>query len=170
LKERKETVNHYTIHSAVRIGHINLKVTDIDCALSFYCDVLGFQVRTRVAHHGGMVVLGTGERDLSLALMPLPSQAASLSSPNSVGLDHVAFRYPSLRELARAYRNLRDCGITLAEAKDYGTNKSLYCSDPDGNGLELYWQASLEAGQLPSQNKLLDLVDLLAELDTPEPR
>src|SRR5260370_1322827 len=93
---------------------------------------------------------------------------------SATGLHHVGFRDPSRGELAGAYGHLSECGIALPEATDYGTSQSLHCSDPDGNGIELYWQAPLAEGQppsqqLPSQHKPLDLARLLAELDTPEP-
>jgi catechol 2,3-dioxygenase len=159
-------MEQYTIASATHIGHANLRVTDLDRALSFYRDVLGFQVQA-TPRGGTMVVLGANESSLDLALTALPGGSPPPS--NCTGLDHLAFRYPSRRELARAYRQLRECGIALTEATDYGTNQSLYCSDPDGNGVELYWQVPLEEGQLPSQHKPLDLARLLAELDTPEP-
>jgi catechol 2,3-dioxygenase len=159
-------MNTYTMPSATHIGHANLRVADLDRALSFYRDVLGFRVRA-FPQAGKMVVLGASDRSLDLALMALPG--GSPPPANSTGLDHLAIRYPSRSELARAYRRLLDGGIALTEATDYGTNQSLYCSDPDGNGIELYWQAPLEEGQLPSQNKPLDLAHLLAELDTPEP-
>lgn len=157
-------MNTYTISSATHIGHANLKVADLDRAVSFYRDVLGFRVRA-FPLGGKMVVLGASDRSLDLALMALPG--GSPPPANSTGLHHLAFLYPSRRELARAYRRLLDCGITLTEATDYGTNQSLYCSDPDGNGVELYCQAPLEAGQLPSQHQPLDLARLLAELDQP---
>jgi catechol 2,3-dioxygenase len=158
-------MEYYTIASATHIGHANLKVADLDCALSFYRDVLGFQVRA-TPRGGEMVVLGSSGSSLDLALTALPG--GSPPPANATGLDHLALRYPSRRELARAYRRLLECGIRLLEATDYGTNQSLYCSDPDGNGIELYWQAPLEEGQLPSQHKPLDLARLLAELDTLE--
>jgi catechol 2,3-dioxygenase len=164
-KERKETMEKYTIASATHIGHANLKVADPERALSFYRDVLGFQVRA-TPRGGEMVVLGASGSSLDLALMALPG--GSPPPANCTGLDHLALRYPSRRELARAYRRLNECGIALTEATDYGTNQSLYCSDPDGNGIELYWQAPLQVGQFPSQHKPLDLASLLAELDTPE--
>jgi catechol 2,3-dioxygenase len=166
LKRKEKTMEHYTIAPTTHIGHANLRVADLGRALSFYRDVLGFQVRA-TPRGGEMVVLGASERSLDLALMAL---AGSSPPPaNSTGLDHLAFCYPSRRELAHAYRRLRECGIALTEATDYGTNQSLYCSDPDGNGIELYWQAPLQEGQLPSQHKPLDLARLLAELDAPEP-
>jgi catechol 2,3-dioxygenase len=155
----------YSISPATHIGHANLYVADLERALSFYRDVLGFQVRA-FPIGGRMVVLGASEKSLDLALMALPG--GSPPPVNSTGLHHLAFRYPGRRELARAYQHLRECGIALTEATDYGTNQSLYCSDPDGNGVELYYQVPLEEGQLPSQNKPLDLVQLLEELDTPE--
>jgi catechol 2,3-dioxygenase len=164
-------MNPYTMPSATHIGHANLKVADMERALSFYRDVLGFRVRA--APRGGeMVVLGTSERSLDLALTALPGGSPPPS--NCTGLDHLALRYPSRRELARVYRRLRECGIAMMEATDYGPNVSLYCSDPDGNGIELYWQAPLEEGQppsqqLPTQHKPVDLASLLAELDTREP-
>lgn len=158
-------MEHYTIASTTHIGHANLRVADLGRALSFYRDVLGFRVRA-TPRGGEMVVLGASESSLDLALMALPG--GSPPPANSIGLDHLALRYPSRRELARAYRRLCECGIRLQEATDYGTNLSLYCSDPDGNGVELYWQAPLGEGQLPSQHEPLDLERLLAELDTLE--
>ena len=159
-------MEHDTIASTTHIGHANLRVADLDRALSFYRDVLGFRVRA-FPQGGKMVVLGTSGSSLDLALMALPG--GSPAPANATGLDHLAFRYPSRRELARAYRQLLDCGITLTEATDYGTNQSLSCSDPDGNGVELYWQAPLEEGQLPPGHQPLDLTRLLAELDeTPD--
>lgn len=158
-------MNPYTIASATHIGHANLKVADLERALSFYRDVLGFQVRA-TPRGGEMVVLGSSRSSLDLALMALPG--SSTPPANSTGLDHLALRYPSRRELARAYQHLRECGIALTEATDYGTNQSLYCSDPDGNGIELYWQAPLAEGQLPTLHKPLDLARLLAKLDTRE--
>jgi catechol 2,3-dioxygenase len=159
-------MENYTIASTTHIGHANLRVADLDRALSFYRDVLGFRVRA-YPQSGKMVVLGANDSSLDLALMALPGGRPAPST--CTGLDHLAFRYPSRRELARAYRQLLTCGITLQEATDYGTNQSLYCSDPDGNGVELYWQAPLEEGQLPSKHQPLDLERLLAELDQPEP-
>ncbi len=164
-------MNTYTMPSATHIGHANLKVADMDRALSFYRDVLGFRVRA-TPRGGEMVVLGASERSLDLALTAL--SGGSPPPSNCTGLDHLALRYPSRRELARAYRRLCECGIALTEATDYGPNVSLYCSDPDGNGIELYWQPPLEEGQqpsqqLPSQHKPVDLASLLAELDAPEP-
>jgi|SRR5579862_9118055 len=158
-------MSNYTISSATHIGHANLYVADLERALSFYRDVLGFRVRA-TPMGGRMVALGTSERSLDLALMTQPG--GTPPHANSTGLHHLAFLYPSRRELARAYQQLCDCGITLTDATDYGTNQSLYCSDPDGNGVELYYQAPLAEGQLPSQNKPLDLARLLEELDTPE--
>jgi len=164
-------MENYTLSSATHIGHANLKVADLERALSFYRDILGFRVRA-TPRGGEMVVLGASERSLDLALMALAG--GSPPPATATGLHHLAFRYPSRRELARAYRHLSECGIALTEATDYGTSQSLHCSDPDGNGIELYWQAPLAEGQppsqqLPSQHKSLDLARLLAELDTPEP-
>ncbi len=119
-------MNTYTMPSATHIGHANLKVVDLDRALSFYRDVLGFCVRA-TPRGGDMVVLGASERSLDLALLALPG--GSPPAANATGLDHLALRYPSRRELARAYRRLSECGIRLTEATDYGTNQSLSCSD-----------------------------------------
>ncbi len=164
-------MENYTLSSATHIGHANLKVADLERALSFYRDILGFRVRA-TPRGGEMVVLGASERSLDLALMALAG--GSPPPATATGLHHLAFRYPSRRELAHAYRHLSECGIALTEATDYGTSQSLHCSDPDGNGIELYWQAPLAEGQppsqqLPSQHEPLDLARLLAELDTPEP-
>ncbi len=141
-------MNLYTMPSATHIGHANLKVADMDRALAFYRDVLGFRVRA-TPRGGEMVVLGASERSLDLALTAL--SGGSPPPSNCTGLDHLALRFPSRRELARAYRRLSECGIALTEATDYGPNVSLYCADPDGNGIELYWQAPWKKdNRLPS--------------------
>src|SRR5437762_1773000 len=105
-KKGTRTMENYTIASATHIGHANLRVADLDRALSFYRDVLGFQVRA-FPRGGQMVVLGASQSSLDLALMVLPG--GSKTPSNCTGLDHLAFRYPSRRSLARAYRQLLDC-------------------------------------------------------------
>ncbi len=161
-------MSKFSIHPATRIGHLNLKVIDMERALAFYCDVLGFRVR-RYRQGSQLAFLGAGESSFDLALVAIKSQQEVPSSPAASGLDHFAIRYPSRRNLAHAYQHLLECGVELREATDHWIAESLYFDDPDGNLVEIYWERPPEYwfeadGQIRSQLKPLDLADLLAEL------
>lgn len=165
-------MSKFTIHPAARIGHVNLKVADMGRALAFYCNVLGFRIR-RYRPGGRLAFLGAGESSFDLALSTATSQGGSPSPVGSTGLDHIAIRYPSRQDLARAYRHLLACGVELREATDHWIAKSLYFDDPDGNQVEIYWERPPECwfevdGQIRSQLKPLDLATLLTELNEPE--
>jgi catechol 2,3-dioxygenase len=166
-------MSKYVIHPAARLGHVNLKVSAMERALTFYCDVLGFRIRR---HQPGswLAFLGAGESSFDLALTTRTSQGGDPPPSDCTGLDHIAIRYPSRRDLACAYRHLLECGVALTDAADHWIAESLYVADPDGNRVEIYWERPPEFwfeqdGRIRSQVKPLDLADLLTELDEPGP-
>lgn len=160
------------IHPDVRIGHVHLKVSDIDRALGFYRDVLGFQVTQWYGKSA--VFLSAGGYHHHIALNTWESRGGSPPSSTSTGLYHVAILYPSRRELALALRRLLHHGIQLDGASDHGVSEALYLRDPDHNGIELYWDRPVEHWPKDTQGNLamltapLDLDSLLASLQTLE--
>src|SRR5262245_50355564 len=162
-----------SIDPRVDIGHVHLKVSDIDQALAFYRDVLGFELQQRYGTQAAFVSAGGYHHHLGLNTW---ESAGSAPPPrNSTGLYHVAIRYPDRRTLADALRRVLDAGIVLEGASDHGVSEALYLGDPDGNGIELYrdrprdqWPRSAD-GELLMVTRRLDLSALLAELDSAEP-
>ena len=125
------------IHPEVRIGHIHLKVADLDRALSFYRDVLGFQLTQRYGQQAAF--LSAGGYHHHIGLNTWESQGGSPPHPGATGLYHLAIVYPTRAELADALRRLIEAGIRLEGASDHGVSEALYLRDADGNGVELYW-------------------------------
>lgn len=125
------------IDPRVDIGHVHLKVADLDRALGFYRDVLGFEITQRYGR--GAVFLSAGGYHHHLGLNTWESRGGAPPSPGSTGLYHVAIRYPTRAALADALRRLVRAGIALDGASDHGVSEALYLRDPDGNGVELYW-------------------------------
>ena len=167
------------IDPRVEVGHVHLKVADLEGALAFYQDVLGFEVVQRMGP--GAVFLSAGGYHHHVGLNTWESRGGSPPPPGSTGLYHVAFRYPDRRALALAYRRLREAGVPLDGAADHGVSEALYLRDPDGNGVELYWDRPRERwpfgedGSLEMYTRPLDLEGLARELgsrgtlDLPEP-
>lgn len=164
-------IAHRPIHPEVAIGHVALKVADVARALAFYRDALGFAVTGRLGDQA--VFLAAGGYHHHLALVTVDSQGGPPPAPGTgtTGLHHLAIRYPSRRELARAVERLLDHGATIDRASDHGVNEAVYLADPDGNGIELYadraggrWPRD-ERGELIPAHPPLDLDDLLAEID-----
>jgi catechol 2,3-dioxygenase len=155
------------IHPGVRIGHVHLKVADIERALAFYCGVLGFELQQMYGHQAAFVSAGGYHHHIGLNTWE--SQGGSPPPPGTTGLYHVAILYPTRAELADALRRLVEAGIPLQGASDHGVSEALYLSDPDGNGIELYWDRPEETwprspdGTLKMVTARLDLQDLLAE-------
>lgn len=156
------------IDPGVRIGHVHLKVADLDRALGFYRDVLGF---AQTAERPGAVFLSAGGYHHHIALNTWESRGGSPPAPGTTGLYHVAFVYPSRQLLADALRRLIAAKIPLLGASDHGVSEALYLRDPDGNGVELYrdrpeheWPRRPD-GSLKMITEPLDLDSLLAELD-----
>ena len=151
-----------------RIGHIHLKVADLDRALAFYRDVLGFQETQRYGRQA--TFLSAGGYHHHIGLNTWESAGGSPPPPGSTGLYHVAILYPTRADLADALQRLAEAGIALEGASDHGVSEALYPRDPDGNGVELYWDRPQEQwprskeGEIQMFTHPLDLEDLLREL------
>jgi catechol 2,3-dioxygenase len=166
MKERSKPV-----HPEARIGHVHLKVADLERAIKFYRDVLGFEVTQRYGNQAAF--LSAGGYHHHIGLNTWESQGGSPPPQGSTGLYHVAIVYPTRAELADALRRLVKAGIPLEGASDHGVSEALYLRDPDGNGVELYWDRPKEqwprtsSGELDMGTEQLDLRDLLKEGASP---
>jgi len=157
-----------TIDPRVDIGHVHLKVSDIDRALAFYRDVLGFELTQRLGDEAAF--LSAGGYHHNLGLNTWESRGGSPPPPGTTGLYHVAIRYPDRAALGDALRRLSDAGIPITGATDHGVSEAVYLRDPDGNGIELYrdrpseeWPRAEDGKTLTMISAPLDLEALLAE-------
>jgi catechol 2,3-dioxygenase len=156
-----------TIDPGVDIGHVHLKVSDLDRAVDFYRNVLGFEEMTRMGDQAAF--LSAGGYHHHIGLNTWESKGGSPPPPGSTGLFHVAIRYPTRAALAKALRRLVDAGVPLSGASDHGVSEAIYLHDPDGNGIELYWDRPREEwrkdpdGNLVMVSEPFDLNTLLAE-------
>ena len=125
------------IPAGTRIGHVHLKVADIERALQFYCGVLGFDLTARYGPQAAFISAGGYHHHIGLNTWE--SAGGSPPPPGTTGLYHVAILYPERADLARALKQLIRHNIPLDGASDHGVSEALYLRDPDGNGLELYW-------------------------------
>lgn len=156
------------IDPAVRIGHVHLKVADLERALEFYCRVLGFELTQRYGSRAAFVSAGGYHHHIGLNTWK--SAGGSPPPPESTGLYHLAILYPNRATLADALRRLREAEIPLDGASDHGVSEALYLRDPDGNGLELYWDRPRELwphdenGNLQMTTLPLNLDALLHEI------
>src|SRR5690242_17178427 len=125
------------IDPGVTIGHVHLKVADLDRALAFYCGVLGFELTQRYGEQAAFVAAGGYHHHIGLNTWE--SRGGSAPAPGTTGLYHAAVLYPTRVALAAALKRLMRAGIQLDGASDHGVSEALYLRDPDGNGLELYW-------------------------------
>jgi catechol 2,3-dioxygenase len=155
------------IDPATRIGHVHLKVADLERALAFYHGVLGFEITQRWGTQAAF--LSAGGYHHQIGLNTWESRGGSRPAPDSTGLYHLAIVYPTRAQLADALRRLLAAGIQLDGASDHGVSEALYLRDPDDNGVELYWDRPREQwpyeadGQLTMYTKGLDLAGLLGE-------
>ena len=155
-----------SVHPDVRIGHVHLKVADLERAMRFYRDVLGFELTQRYGEQAAF--LSAGGYHHHIGLNTWESLGANPPPARSTGLYHLAILYPTRAELADALRRLVKEGIELEGASDHGVSEALYLRDPDGNGVELYWDRPKDqwprtpAGELAMGTKALDLDALLA--------
>jgi catechol 2,3-dioxygenase len=155
------------IADGTRIGHVHLKVADLDRALLFYCGVLGFAVMQRYGSQAAF--LSAGGYHHHIGLNTWESLGGKPPPPGSTGLYHTAILYPTRAELADALRRVQAAGIELDGASDHGVSEALYLRDYDQNGVELYWDKPRELwpvnadGQLHMGTRRLDLNNLLAE-------
>jgi catechol 2,3-dioxygenase len=157
-----------TIHPEVRIGHVHLKVADLERAISFYRDVLGFEVMQRYGDQAAF--LSAGGYHHHIGLNTWESHGGSQPSAGNTGLYHAAILYPNRRALAKALKRLVEHQAPIGGASDHGVSEAIYLDDPDGNGLELYvdrdpsaWPTAAD-GSLQMVTRPLDLDTLLSEL------
>ena len=160
--------NSYTIPAETRIGHIHLKVSDLDRALEFYRDLLGFELTTMYGEDAAFVSAGGYHHHIGLNTWH--SKGGSPAPKNSPGLYHTAIVYPTRKDLAQILQRLIDEDYPINGASDHGVSEAIYLTDPDGNGVELYrdrrreeWKYA-EDGSVKMVTQPLDLENLLQEL------
>lgn len=159
----------YTAPEGTRVGHIHLKVADLDRAIAFYRDVLGFEVQQRYGTQAAF--LSAGGYHHHIGLNTWHSRGGTPPASDHTGLYHVAFLYPDRAALGRAVAQVLAAGIPLDGAADHGVSEAVYLCDPDGNGIELYrdrdpaeWPRNAD-GQLDMVNAPLDVAALVAEAE-----
>jgi len=159
----------YTIPALTRIGHVHLKVSNLEKALEFYRDLVGFELTMLYGDQAAFVSAGGYHHHIGLNTWH--SKDAPPATPYGVGLYHTAIVYPTRRDLAAIYDRLRRAYYPLSGASDHGVSEALYLDDPDGNGVELYWDRPRELwpmlpeGTINMYTRRLDLDDLLSELE-----
>src|SRR3954470_16461085 len=158
-------LQHRPLHPGVGIGHVHLKVADLDRAIAFYRDVLGFDVTQRYGNQAAF--LSAGGYHHHIGLNTWESRGGSPPQPGTTGLYHLAILYPTRQALADALHRLIAAGISLEGASDHGVSQALYLRDPDGNGLELYWDRPRDQwprkadGSIEMYSRRLDLEGLI---------
>ena len=158
----------YTIPAHTHIGHVHLKVADLERSLAFYGDLLGFTITQR--YGDSAVFISAGEYHHHIGLNTWHSKDAGPAPVNTAGLYHVAIVYPTRKDLAVILKRLLDAEYPLTGASDHGVSEALYLNDPDKNGVELYWDKPTtdwpvdEKGNLRMITEALDLQDLLKGL------
>ena len=164
--------DHDPIDAGARIGHVHLKVSDLDRALEFYSGVLGLELQQR---WNGAAFVSAGGYHHHIGLNTWQSEGGPPPPPGTTGLFHTAILYPTRRALSVALRRVLEAGVPLTGASDHGVSEALYLDDPDGNGVELYWDRPRDqwpraegAEGVAMFTKPLDIRGLLAESDEPE--
>jgi catechol 2,3-dioxygenase len=157
------------IDPGVDIGHVHLKVSDLERAVAFYTEALGFELQTRMP---GAAFVSAGGYHHHIGLNTWHSEGGAPPPVSSTGLFHFAIRYPTRAALGRAVRRLIDAGVPLGGASDHGVSEAIYLQDPDANGIELYWDRPEAEWPRPASgegvtmgSRPLDLEGLLAEAD-----
>ena len=155
----------YTIPAQTRIGHVHLKVSDLDRSLAFYRDLLGFELVTMYGSQAAFISAGGYHHHIGLNTWQ--SKGAAPAPPNAPGLFHTAILYPTRADLAAILKRLLEAAWPLTGASDHGVSEALYLDDPDGNGVELYWDRPQQQwprkpdGSIEMFTRPLDLQDLL---------
>ncbi len=158
----------YTIPAQAHIGHVHLKVSDLEKALGFYKDLLGFEITQR--YGDSAVFISAGGYHHHIGLNTWHSKNAGPAPVRAAGLYHVAIVYPTRKDLATIFKRLVDAEYPLTGASDHGVSEAIYLNDPDGNGVELYWDRPKELWPVNTEGKLwmgtaaLDLDALLFEI------
>ncbi len=161
-------MDEYNIPSQTHIGHVHLKVSDLDRALEFYCDLLGFEITTMYGDQAAFISAGGYHHHIGLNTWH--SKGYPPASQNGVGLYHTAIVYPTRKDLAMIFDRLRKANYPLTGASDHGVSEALYMNDPDSNGVELYWDKPREFwpkkadGSLEMYTRPLDLASLRKEI------
>jgi catechol 2,3-dioxygenase len=163
-------MSNESIPSETRIGHVHLKVADLDRSIRFYRDLMGFDLLTRLGNQAAF--LSAGGYHHHLGLNTWESAGGSPPPRGTTGLYHFAINYPTRRDLAVAFKRLLDNGWAIDGASDHGTHEAIYLSDPDSNGIELAWdrdrsQWPRQGDQIRFTSLPLDFDGLLAEIATP---
>lgn len=160
----------FVVAPTTRIGHVHLKVADLDRAIAFYHGVLGFEVVTRMGDQAAF--LSAGGYHHHIGLNTWESKGGKRPAPGTTGLYHTAILYATREELGQALRRLVQYGVPLGGASDHGVSEALYLDDPDGNGVELYWDRPREQwprdehGEIQMYTRRLNLQELIS---LPEP-
>ena len=161
--------NEFSIDPGARIGHVHLKVSDLERALAFYCGVLGFELMQRFGPDAAFVSAGGYHHHIGLNTWE--SAGGLPPAPGTTGLYHAAIVYPTRAALAVALRQLIAAGIPLEGASDHGVSEALYLRDPDQNGIELYWDKPRDQwpqdanGGIAMYSRPLNLNSLLSSAD-----
>lgn len=157
-----------SIHPDTRIGHVHLKVADLERALSFYRDLLGFELIQKIGDQAAFISAGGYHHHIGLNIWE--SKGGTPPPPGHTGLYHTAILYPNRKELAKALKTLLNADYPLQGAADHGVSEAIYLADPDGNGVELYYDKPEELwpwkenGDLEIFTKSLDIDNLLSEI------
>lgn len=161
--------NDYVVPAQTRIGHVHLKVSDLEKSLAFYQGLLGFEITTRYGDQA--IFISAGGYHHHIGLNTWYSHDAPKAPKHGVGLFHTAILYPTRKDLAVIFDRLRRGNYPLTGASDHGVSEALYLNDPDGNGVELYWDRPKESwtynadGSIEMFTKSLDLNGLLHEMN-----
>ncbi|MBD0295020.1 MAG: VOC family protein [Bacteroidota bacterium] len=161
--------NTYVIPPQTRIGHVHLKVSDLQRAMDFYCGLLGFELITTYGADAAFISAGGYHHHIGLNTWY--SKNAPPAPVRSAGLFHTAILYPTRKDLAIAFKRLMDAEYPITGASDHGVSEAIYLNDPDQNGVELYWDKPREQwpqkpdGSIDMYTQALDLRSLLREVD-----
>jgi len=160
---------NYTVPAQTRIGHVHLKVSNLERSLSFYQGLLGFELTTMYGDQAAFISAGGYHHHIGLNTWH--SKDVGPAPLHSVGLYHTAIVYPTRKDLAEIFNRLLKANYPLTGASDHGVSEAIYLNDPDGNGVELYWDRPRELwphkpdGSIEMYTDALDLNNLLRELD-----
>ena len=158
----------YIIPAQTRIGHVHLNVAELERSMNFYCGLLGFELITMYGTQAAFVSAGGYHHHIGLNTWH--SKGSPPAAENSVGLYHTAILYPTRRDLAVIFRRLLDANYPLTGASDHGVSEAIYLDDPDGNGVELYWDRPRKLwpknaeGGIEMYTRALDINGLMNEL------
>ncbi|GAB3341550.1 VOC family protein [Marivirga atlantica] len=161
--------DNYKVPEKTRIGHVHLKVSDLDKSLDFYHGLLGFEIIQRLGDQAAFISAGGYHHHIGLNTWQ--SKGAPPAPKHSTGLFHTAIVYPDRKSLAQIFKRLQEANYPFTGAADHGVSEALYLDDPDGNGVELYvdrpkdeWPKT-EDGEIDMYTRRLDINDLMSELD-----